>query len=672
MDELASLVARAQAGDTTAYGALVGRFQDMAYGYAYAILGDFDLAQDAAQEAFIEAYRCLPGLREPQAFPGWFKRIVFKHCDRLTRGKLHSLQTPLDATLDLSVDTPGPVEVVERQETQALVLQAVQGLPEQERQVIALYYIDGYSQNEIADFLEVPATTIKSRLHASRKRLKERMFAMVQDALKSNALPENFTAETLAQVVAQAAELNKQREYDQAEELLCAVLGKAPEHPGALRELNRTLMHGWVYGEGRWRWDRLPELAEHGRAILATGSDDEYVYNQIAETLLAVPAMREAVEFIEAWIAAKGPNLERLGKLAWARGCAADYDGAERLWRRVLELATGAAPSAQAPEKDEVLDWVPFVCKTLVDCLACAGEVERAQRVVRAAWEMCYPLGEIRAERAGRGVRGDFEWLEMFHQAGLPLTEIAQALLCRLSGRDDLRARGTALVIRAWTDDAQAVIRDWIEWAQACAVVEQWKTITYFALTLAFRRSARNDALIVWGQAVWEWLQSVPQEEAQVQCGWLAAGRFYYWGYMERGDLDAAERLARQGIEHIGYEPYGAGLVDIAALRGTPTPPDVIRVVEEQGIKALDDYGMTGWYMVAREAAAAGDEKKAFEALGRAVSYWSNSPYFFTDRWEKDAYWGDLREHPEYKRIYREKRERIGPVYGELHYFPGW
>ena len=80
MDDLNRLVTRAQAGDTDAYGELVRRFQDMAYGYAYAIVGDLELAEDAAQEAFIEAYRCLPSLREPFAFPGWLKRIVFKHC----------------------------------------------------------------------------------------------------------------------------------------------------------------------------------------------------------------------------------------------------------------------------------------------------------------------------------------------------------------------------------------------------------------------------------------------------------------------------------------------------------------------------------------------------------------------------------------------------------------
>ncbi len=71
MDDLTALVTRAQAENDRAYGELVRRFQDMAYGYAYAILNDFQLAEDAAQEAFIEAYRCLPGSEHPQAFPGW-------------------------------------------------------------------------------------------------------------------------------------------------------------------------------------------------------------------------------------------------------------------------------------------------------------------------------------------------------------------------------------------------------------------------------------------------------------------------------------------------------------------------------------------------------------------------------------------------------------------------
>ncbi|MDQ3919834.1 MAG: hypothetical protein M3348_15305 [Acidobacteriota bacterium] len=86
MDSLESLIMRARGGDADAYAAVVWRFQDMAVGYGYALLRDFQLAEGAAQEAFLEAYRSLSALREPAAFPGWFRRIVFKHCDGLTRG----------------------------------------------------------------------------------------------------------------------------------------------------------------------------------------------------------------------------------------------------------------------------------------------------------------------------------------------------------------------------------------------------------------------------------------------------------------------------------------------------------------------------------------------------------------------------------------------------------
>ena len=87
MEELRSLVSCAAAGDVDAYGRLVRRFQDMAYGYAYSLLGDFHLAQDVAQDAFLRAYLGLGKLDEPAAFPGWFRRIVFKYCDRMTRRK---------------------------------------------------------------------------------------------------------------------------------------------------------------------------------------------------------------------------------------------------------------------------------------------------------------------------------------------------------------------------------------------------------------------------------------------------------------------------------------------------------------------------------------------------------------------------------------------------------
>src|SRR6266481_5645234 len=93
---LAALVTQAQAGDREAFDALVRRFQDMAVGYAYSLLGDLGAAQDAAQEAFIQLYGDLPKLRAPEAFLTWFRQIIFKQCDRIRRGRRFGA-VPLDA-----------------------------------------------------------------------------------------------------------------------------------------------------------------------------------------------------------------------------------------------------------------------------------------------------------------------------------------------------------------------------------------------------------------------------------------------------------------------------------------------------------------------------------------------------------------------------------------------
>jgi len=167
-------VRAAQAGDDPSFAELVRSYQDIAVAYAAAILGDYHLAEDAAQEAFVEAYRKLPSLREPAAFAGWFRTIIFKHCDRITRRKRPPL-TSLDAALEVASPEPSPHEILESQDTATSVREAIAALPEAERQAVLLYYMGDHSHVAIAKFLEITPNTVKTRLYSARQRLRRHM-----------------------------------------------------------------------------------------------------------------------------------------------------------------------------------------------------------------------------------------------------------------------------------------------------------------------------------------------------------------------------------------------------------------------------------------------------------------------------------------------------------------
>src|SRR5687767_4831074 len=166
-----------------AFGALVVRFQDMAFGCAYAVLGDSFLAEDVAQEAFVLAWQKLDQLRDPNAFAGWLKRIVLSQCNRLTRRKRLQF-VPLELAENSPTSDPGPHVVAEEQELLTKVLTAIKSLPENERLATTLFYVNGYTQMDIGDFLEVPVSTVNKRLYTARQRLKLSMVDVFKDSLK--------------------------------------------------------------------------------------------------------------------------------------------------------------------------------------------------------------------------------------------------------------------------------------------------------------------------------------------------------------------------------------------------------------------------------------------------------------------------------------------------------
>ncbi len=175
--DLSGLVARSQAGEAAAFGELTRHYQDMAFGYALALLSDFHLAQDVTQESFLAAYLGVRGLQDPAAFPAWLRGIVRHQCGRALRRR-HADLIPLDDDLDLPALSPGPEQALLQREGLYRVLSAIRALPRGQREVAALFYIRDYAPREIAAFLELPATTVYNRLHTARKRLQGGLLTM--------------------------------------------------------------------------------------------------------------------------------------------------------------------------------------------------------------------------------------------------------------------------------------------------------------------------------------------------------------------------------------------------------------------------------------------------------------------------------------------------------------
>lgn len=191
-DEIA-VIHKAQQGDAEAFNALVIRYQDLVAGTAFGWLGDLEATRDVTQEVFLEAHLKLGQLREPAAFPGWLRRIVIKQCDRVTRRR-SLVTTPIDGVAGEGLaEKEGPEHAAETDEVADQLRFAVEGLPVPERQVIALHYFAEATGPELADYLELPLSTVKKRLRSARAKLRndgERMMQSTMDSLRPSRSPD--------------------------------------------------------------------------------------------------------------------------------------------------------------------------------------------------------------------------------------------------------------------------------------------------------------------------------------------------------------------------------------------------------------------------------------------------------------------------------------------------
>lgn len=183
MDSLSDnqLINQSVAGDVDAFDVLVRRYQDRLVHSLEHALGSRDDALDAAQQAFVSAWRGLGTFRQDAAFYSWLYRIAMNaaiSARRRQRLPTTSLNTHMEASgtspIDENIDTD-PQRQLTSEEQVRLVQQALLQLPEEFRQPLVLKEMDGFSYEEISSLLNIPIGTVRSRIFRARRELTQRL-----------------------------------------------------------------------------------------------------------------------------------------------------------------------------------------------------------------------------------------------------------------------------------------------------------------------------------------------------------------------------------------------------------------------------------------------------------------------------------------------------------------
>jgi RNA polymerase sigma-70 factor, ECF subfamily len=192
-DEDMKAVQRCLKGEIDAFEPLVRRHQKRMVNIAYRMLGDYEEACDAVQDAFVAAYRSLRQFRGEARFSTWLTRIVLNH----SKNRLKQMRTRdrgATISIDDPVETPSgdiPRELcsgeetildhLERKELNERVKGAIGSLESEHREVIILREIEGFSYEEMRDILKVPEGTVKSRVFRAREALRGQLKKVLGD-----------------------------------------------------------------------------------------------------------------------------------------------------------------------------------------------------------------------------------------------------------------------------------------------------------------------------------------------------------------------------------------------------------------------------------------------------------------------------------------------------------
>jgi RNA polymerase sigma-70 factor (ECF subfamily) len=169
----ASLIGRARKGDAHAADQLVRRYIGDVYAVTSRVLLDNDLAQDAAQEAFVNALRGLPRFRGDASFRTWLLRIALNAARTIARRQYHRREVPLEAAQDTPADARDSAQLVAMQDEAARAAAMLERLPEKQRMAVTLRINQGLSYQEIGAVLDCTEGAARVNYHLGVKRLRE-------------------------------------------------------------------------------------------------------------------------------------------------------------------------------------------------------------------------------------------------------------------------------------------------------------------------------------------------------------------------------------------------------------------------------------------------------------------------------------------------------------------
>jgi RNA polymerase sigma-70 factor, ECF subfamily len=196
------LIDRTLRGSPEAFGHLVERYQHRLFGTLCRVTGSPEAAQDASQDAFIHAYQKLTTYRGESAFYSWLFRIALNavaSAGRREKRRFTSLDHVREtAGFEPSDDRPGsePWQGLDTQDRQHAVQQALAGLAEEYRTALVLKEMEDFSYEQIADVLEIPIGTVRSRIHRARQDLRLRLQGFVRHSLSGGSHVEETLSPT--------------------------------------------------------------------------------------------------------------------------------------------------------------------------------------------------------------------------------------------------------------------------------------------------------------------------------------------------------------------------------------------------------------------------------------------------------------------------------------------